>query len=100
MNRRSCCIGSPIDFPLEASQSRAVLSPEAVTSRWPSGLNAAELTQPSCCIGMPIAFPLAASQSRAVLSPEAVTTRWPSGLNAAERTSVIMLHGQADHFAA
>ena len=66
------------------SQTRAVLSSEAVTTRWPSGLNCAELTAPHARIGSPIALPVAASQTRAVLSREAVTTRWPSGLNCAE----------------
>ena len=31
-------------LPESASQTRAVLSPDAVTTRLPSGLNAAELT--------------------------------------------------------
>ena len=33
--------GSPIGLPVSASHSRAVLSPDAVTMRLPSGLNAA-----------------------------------------------------------
>ena len=37
-------MGSPIGLPLAASHTRAVLSQEAVTTRWPSGLNCAELT--------------------------------------------------------
>ena len=36
--------------------TRAVLSPEAVTTRCPSGLNCAELTSPSCFIGSVSAF--------------------------------------------
>jgi hypothetical protein len=54
----------PIGLPVAASHSRAVLSSEAVTTRWPSGLNRAELTQPSCFIGSPIGLPVAASHSR------------------------------------
>ena len=38
------------------SQSRAVLSKEAVKTRWPSGLNCAEITVSPCCIGSPIGF--------------------------------------------
>src|SRR5271154_3441251 len=39
--------GSPIGWPVAASQTRAVLSEDAVTMRLPSGLNAALLTAPS-----------------------------------------------------
>ena len=45
------CIGSPLGFPLAASQSRAVPSFEAVTIRLPSGLNCAEKMRAKCCIG-------------------------------------------------
>src|SRR6266487_721755 len=82
----SCFMGSPMGLPLAASQSRAVLSYEAVTTRWPSGLNCADLTAVSCFMGSPMGLPLAASQNRAVLSFEAVITRWPSGLNCSEVT--------------
>ena len=68
---------------------RVVSSPEAVTTRLPSGLNAAELT----AVGVPRrearVLPESASQTRAVLSTEAVTTRLPSGLNAAEKTCAV-----------
>ena len=59
------------------------LVPDAVTTRLPSGLNAALSTRPSCRKGWPIGAPVAASHTRAVLSLDAVTTRVPSGLNAA-----------------
>ena len=61
-----------------------MLSPDAVTMRLPSGLNAALITAsvwPES--GSPICLPLSASHSRAVLSQDAVTMRLPSGLNAA-----------------
>jgi hypothetical protein len=48
------------------SQSRAVPSADAVSTRWPSALNCAEVTPSSCFIGSPIALPVTASQSRAV----------------------------------
>ena len=71
-------------MPESASQTRAVLSPEAVTTRLPSGLNAAEWTGSVCPWREARVLPESASQTRAVLSHEAVTTRLPSGLNAAE----------------
>ena len=36
--------GSPLCLPLASSQTRAVLSEDAVTMRWPSGLNTALVT--------------------------------------------------------
>src|SRR5262245_6912858 len=63
-------------------------SPDAVTMRLPSGLNAALNTRslwPS--IGSAICIPVSASHSRAVLSEDAVTMRLPSGLNTALDTS-------------
>ena len=83
VDRSSCCKGLPIGAPVAASHTRAVLSSDAVTTRVPSGLNAALQTGPSCCKGLPIGAPVAASHTRAVLSSDAVTTRAPSGLNAA-----------------
>ena len=71
-------------MPESASQTRAVVSPEAVTTRLPSGLNAAEETGAVCPWREARVLPESASQTRAVLSSEAVTTRLPSGLNAAE----------------
>ena len=70
-------------MPESASQTRAVLSNEAVTTRLPSGLNAAVRTIAVCPWREAMVVPESASQTRAV-SPEAVTTRLPSGLNAAE----------------
>ena len=69
--------------------TRAVSSPEAVTTRVPSGLNDALFT-PSvtvCPESVVSSAPVAASQRRAVLSAEAVTTLLPSGLNAALLTT-------------
>src|SRR5215470_13383471 len=65
-------------------QIRAVLSTDAVTTRVPSGLNAADLTSSSCPRRTLISFPVIASQIRAVLSADAVTMRFPPGLKAAE----------------
>ena len=72
-----------IGWPVAASHTRAVWSSLAVTTRRPSGLNAARCTRPSCFSGGVIGWPVAASHTRAVLSQLAVTTRRPSGLNAA-----------------
>ena len=69
---------------------RAVLSPDAVTMRDPSGLKAAEFTQSSWPRRTAISLALAASQMRAVLSHDAVTMRDPSGLKAAEFTAFVM----------
>jgi hypothetical protein len=71
---------------VRASQTRAVLSHEAVTMQVPSGLNPAEETSLSCLSGSVRGWPVRASQTRAVLSAEAVTTRAPSGLKTAELT--------------
>jgi hypothetical protein len=61
----SCRIGSPIALPVTASHTRAVLSAEAVTTRWPSGLNCADTTPPSCRIGsVTITGPTYLSQQR------------------------------------
>src|SRR6516165_5502218 len=76
------------------SHSRAVLSSDAVTTRRPSGLNAALITTSSCPLRTPICLPLSTSHSRAVLSKDAVTTRRPSGLNAALITASF-LDGEA-----
>ena len=73
-------------MPESASQTRAVLSHEAVTIRLPSGLNAAVYTIAACPWSVARILPVSASQTRAVLSAEAVTIRLPSGLNAAETT--------------
>src|SRR5271157_3757134 len=72
--------------PVAAIQTRAVLSLDAVTIRLPSGLNAADLTEPACPLSSAMRAPVSAIQTRAVLSPDAVTMRLPSGLNAADLT--------------
>jgi hypothetical protein len=56
-----------------------VASSEAVTTRVPSGLKAAEVTAFSWPARMLSGLSLAASHSRAVWSQEAVTMRVPSG---------------------
>ena len=73
-------------MPLAASQTRAVPSSLAVTTRAPSGLKAAETTESVWPRRSASSLPLAASQMRAVPSRLAVTTRVPSGLKAAEAT--------------
>ena len=70
-------------LPLSASQSRAVWSCEAVSTRRPSGLKTALLTQSVWPWKVAKSLPLSASQSRAVWSCEAVSTRRPSGLKTA-----------------
>ena len=62
------------------------MSLEAVTTRAPSGENAA-LNPILVALEHAIAWPVAASQTRAVMSKDAVTTRAPSGENAALRPS-------------
>jgi hypothetical protein len=69
-----------------AFQIRAVRSRLAVTTRVPSGLNAALFTHPPCSSGRERGLPVLASQIRAERSLLAVTTRVPSGLNAAFHT--------------
>ena len=68
------------------SQTRAVPSPLAVTTRLPSGLKAALLRKSALLGRLSSCAPLFASQIRAVPSPPAVTTRSPSGLKAASST--------------
>jgi hypothetical protein len=69
--------------PLAESQMRAVLSRDAVTTRFPSGLKAADQTMSSCPRRTMLSFSVAASQTCTVLSTDAVTMRFPSGLKAA-----------------
>jgi hypothetical protein len=69
--------------------SRAVLSEDAVTMRWPSGLNAALNTRSAWPVsGSPIGLPVAASHSRVVASEDAVTMRLPSGGRQRGHTSI------------
>ena len=59
-------MGSPMGWPVAASQSRAVLSSLPVSTVLPSGLNATQLTRCSCCNGGAMGRPVTTSQSRAV----------------------------------
>ncbi len=88
-----------IAFPVAASQTRAVLSEDAVTMRDPSGLKAAETTALLVAAEDAIALPVAASQTRAVLSSDAVTMRDPSGLKAAEQHPALMAAEDGDRLA-
>ena len=76
--------------PPAASQMRAVVSSEAVTTRVPSGLKAARFTAPRALQDHDL-MPVGASQMRAVASSEAVTTRVPSGLKAAVSRPLVSL---------
>lgn len=80
---RSAGAGTAHGSEADNSQIRAVLSPLAVVTRAPSGLNAANHTTRSCRRGAPTGNPVAASQTLAVLSLLTVTIREPSGLNRA-----------------
>ncbi len=82
-NPRGRC-RTAICLAVAASQTRAVLSSDAVTMRDPSGLKAAELTNSLVAAQDGDRLPVAASQMRAVLSSDAVTMRDPSGLKAAD----------------
>ena len=73
-------------MPVVAFQSLAVRSSLAVTTTWPSGLNATARTSPPCCRAGPMGWPVATTQSRAVLSSLPLMTVLPSGLNATART--------------
>ena len=57
-----------------------------MTTRVPSGENAAQLIRASCPRRKAISLPVAASHSHAVLSSEAVMTRVPSGEKVADPT--------------
>ena len=80
----SCFNGSVTGFPVFASHILAVLSHDAVTIYFPSGLKAAEVTVLSCFNGSVTGFPVFASHTLAVLSHDAVTIYFPSGLKTAE----------------
>jgi hypothetical protein len=69
--------------PVLASHTRAVLSHEAVTTRPPSGLNAALFIQNLCPDSVAVTAPVCAFHTRAVPSQDDVTTLAPSGLKAA-----------------
>src|SRR5439155_7269743 len=68
-------------------QIRAVLSSEAVSTRWLSRLNRADRTGAGCLNSSLNGWPVFASQTRAVMSHEAETTRWPSELNWTDKTA-------------
>ena len=53
---------------MRASHTRAAMSSPAVTTRPPSGLNAALSTQPAWPLSIAISLACSASHSRAVLS--------------------------------
>ena len=82
-------------MPRSPYPTRAVLSADAITTRFPLGLNAAPLTMFGRCMGLQIYAPVAASHMCAVVSADAVTTRVPSGLNSALVTAPV-LQGLAD----
>ena len=79
------CRRTAISVPLVASQMRAVLSFDAVTTRKPSGLKAADHTSPSCPFRNAIILPLLASKMPASCDA-AMARREPSGLKQAECT--------------
>ena len=89
----SCTRGPASNWPVAASQSRAVRSFPTVASRLPSGLKTAQFTSRSCGSGRVIGLPVFGSHTRAVQSAAMVTTRLPSGLNAPRRTSALCFMG-------
>jgi hypothetical protein len=83
---QSSCSWVGRSVPRSPHPIRAVLSADAITTRLPSGLNAAPLTMFGRCMGLRIYAPVAASHMCAVVSGDAVTTCVPSGLNCALMT--------------
>src|SRR5436190_1697210 len=81
----SCCSEITVRPP-STSQTRTILSWEAVTMFLPSELKRPELIQSSCRNGGPIFFPTAASHSCAVRSRDAVKIFFPSGLKQTDWT--------------
>src|ERR1041385_281203 len=69
-----------------ASQMAAVLSSDAVTMHFASGLKLAEFTLSLCRKGGPIGSPVATSQTRAVPSSEALITFVAEALKRAVQT--------------
>jgi len=84
--------------PINTSQTRAVLSAEAVTTDLPFGLKVAEWTRPLWRSGWPTSFPLAASHTRAA-PPSLPTTNLPSGLKSTEVTPPSWRRGGPTAFA-
>ncbi len=72
--------------PVAASQMRAVLSPDPVTTRAPSADSATLVTHFVWPLSTRSSAPVAASQIRAVLSHDPVTTRAPSADSATLQT--------------
>src|SRR4051794_1437076 len=73
--------------PEEESQTRAVVSQEAVATRRPSGLKATALTRPVCPESFRTGEPFPSKdQIHAELSKYPATMVRPSGLNAAQST--------------
>ena len=89
----SCFNGSVTGFPVIVSHTLAVLSPDAVTIYFPSGLKTAELTVYSCFNGSLTGSPVFASHTLAVLSLDAVTIYFPSGLKTADITMSSCFNG-------
>ena len=91
----SILLGSPAACSPRAAraidQIRAVPSPDAVTTRAPSGLNVAELTDPSCPGRTIKGRPSSARQIRAVLSSEAVRMRELSRLKVAFHIVLVVM---------
>ena len=77
--------------PEAADHTFAVLSPEAISTCWPSGEKTAELTEPSFREPIKVSkhAPEAADHTFAVLSMDAVSTCWPSGEKPAELTWLV-----------
>ncbi len=88
--------GRGVPAPVWASQTLAVLSSLAVTMRSPSGLKAADKTDPAWPARVRSSAPVWASQTLAVLSALAVTMRSPSGLKAADKTN--RMAGEGEEF--
>ncbi|KAK4073268.1 hypothetical protein Purlil1_13123 [Purpureocillium lilacinum] len=75
-----------ISEPVLASQSRAVLSLDSVTTTFPSGEKATARTQPEWPRRTLRSVPVDASQSRDVQSDDPVASTFPSGEKATART--------------
>ena len=71
------------------SHSRTVLSPPALASSRPSGLNATPRTELVWPVRVRRCSAVAGSHSRTVLSPPALASSRPSGLNATPRTAPV-----------
>ena len=83
----ACLITSPAGLPVSASHTRAAssVSPDAVTTRLPSGLKLADTTCAACVIASPTGLPVRVPHASGLVL-DAVTTRLPSRLKLAEET--------------